>query len=239
MRPVLPVKISRHLRPACLAWTAWLAGAGFSTPAAEPPVSPPNNSIPGKIGHLLPRPDDESGFQPLFGASDSDGWAQCGPGFFTLTNGVATSHGGMGLWWHTNRTFTNFVIRGEWRMEKQESDSGVFIRFPNPGQDPWVAVNWGHEMEIGDDPEDKEPTWRTGALYPFQPPTHVPTRPIGEWNSYELIVVDQTYIVRINGETVTVWTDPKQRSTCGYIGLQNYADSKGSQHRRFRIKELP
>ena len=72
-------------------------------------------------------------FSPLFGASASDGWAQCGPGYFTLTNGVATSHGGMGLWWHTNRTFTNFVIRGEWRMEERESDSGVFIRFPHPG----------------------------------------------------------------------------------------------------------
>ena len=145
----------------------------------------------------------------------------------------------MGLWWYTNRTFTNFVLRGEWRMENRESDSGVFMRFPDPGQDPWVAVNRGHEMEIGDDPAGKELSWQTGALYPFQPPTHVPTRPIGEWNAYELIAVGQTYIVRINDETVTVWTDPKQRSASGSIGLQNYADGKGAQHRRVRIKELP
>jgi hypothetical protein len=187
----------------------------------------------------LPQAGDETGFRPLFGASASTGWAQCGPGHFTLTNGVATSHGGMGLWWHTNRMFTNFVVRGEWRMENRASDSGVFMRFPDPGQDPWVAVNRGHEMEIGDDPEGKEICWRTGALYPFQPPTHVPTRPIGEWNAYELIAIGQTYIVRINGETVTVWTDPKLRSASGYLGLQNYADGKSAQHRRLRIKELP
>jgi hypothetical protein len=209
------------------------------TLAADLPVSQPNDRIPESVSRLLPGPGDEVGFRPLFGRASSDGWAQCGPGFFTLTNGVATSHGGMGLWWHTNRMFTNFVIRGEWRMENRESDSGVFMRFPDPGQDPWVAVKHGHEMEIGDDPAGKEPSWQTGALYPFQPPTHVPTRAIGEWNRYEVIAVGQTYIVRVNDETVTVWSDPKQRSAFGYLGLQNYADGKGTQHRRLRIRELP
>ena len=65
------------------------------------------------------------------------------------------------------------------------------------------------------------------------------TQPIGEWNSYELAAIGQTYIVRINGETVTVWTDPQHRTAHGYVGLQNYHDGKGAQHRRVRIKELP
>ena len=219
--------------------TAWWLGLIASTTAADAPISAPNNRVPENISRLLPRLDDETGFRPLFGQSASDGWAQCGPGFFTLTNSVATSHGGMGLWWYTNRTFTNFVLRGEWQMEHRESDSGVFVRFPDPGQDPWVAVQRGLELEIGDDPAGKESTWQTGALYPFQPPSHVPTKPIGEWNAYEFIVIGQTYIVRINGETVTVWIDPKQRRTDGYLGLQNYHDGRGAQHRRFRIKELP
>jgi hypothetical protein len=206
--------------------------------AADEPLSPANNRIPDSINRLLPRSDDENGFRSLFRLNSTDGWTQCGPGSFTVTNGIATSHGGMGLWWYTNQVFTNFIIRGEWRMEDRESDSGVFVRFPNPGNDPWVAVKQGHEMEIGDDPAGKEPAWRTGALYPFQPPTHVPTKPIGEWNSYELIAIDQTYVVRINGETVTVWTDPNKRASAGYIGLQNYQDAKGTQHRRVRIKEL-
>ncbi len=187
---------------------------------------------------MIPAAIDDTGFHPLFGADATEGWAQCGPGSFTLTNGVATSHGGMGLWWHARRPFTNFILRGEWRFEQRESDSGVFVRFPNPGQDPWSATRLGHELELGDDPSGRQTTWRTGSLYPFQAPTHVPTRPIGEWNDYEFVVVDQTYIVRINGETVTVWTDSKGRSSAGYIGLQNYAEGKGTQHRRLRIKEL-
>jgi hypothetical protein len=223
-----------------LAWAlACLFTQAAVAVAADAPLSPPENHIPDRLQHLLPGPEDETGFRPLFGQNATDGWSQCGPGFFTLTNGIATSHGGMGLWWYTNRMFTNFVLRAEWRMESRESDSGVFVRFPDPGQDPWVAVKQGHEMEIGDDPTGKEPAWRTGALYPFQPPTHVPTKPIGQWNSYELIALGQTYIVRINGETVTVWTDPKQRREVGYIGLQNYQDGKGTQHRHLRVKELP
>jgi hypothetical protein len=218
---------------------AFVLGEATAAIAADAPVSPPNNRIPEKLMALLPQPEDESGFRPLFGRDASDGWVQCGPGSFTLTNGVATSHGGMGLWWHTNRTFTNFVVRGEWRFENRESDTGVFVRFADPGQDPWAAIKSGHELELGDDPESKDPTWKTGTLYPFQAPTHVPTKPVGEWNTYEFSAIGHTYIVRINGETVTVWTDPAQRSAAGYIGLQNYQPGKGAQHRRVRIKELP
>lgn len=194
--------------------------------------------IPEDLARLLPEPEDESGFRPLFGREPGAGWAQCGPGGFRLTNGVATSFGGMGLWWYTNRMFTNFVLRGEWRLETSDSDSGVFIRFPDPGNDPWNAVRQGHEMEIGDDPSGKEPAWRTGALYPFSPPARVPTRPLGDWNRYELIAVGQTYIVRINGETVNVWTDPQRRSAFGHLGLQNYPEGQAVQHRNLRLKEI-
>jgi hypothetical protein len=221
-----------------LAGVFGLAAARSGEPSVTA-TSATNAAIPGAILALLPRADDERGFQSLFGKDPRDGWAQCGPGHFTLTNGVARGHGGMGLWWHTNRRFTNFVLRGEWRIDSRDADSGVFVRFPDPGADPWNAVRQGHEMEIGDDPAGQDPAWRTGALYPFHPPTHVPTRPVGEWNAYELIAVGHTYIVRINGETVNVWTDPQGRSRFGYVGLQNYREGKNAQHRNFRLKDLP
>jgi len=239
MNHAIGSRIVGRLRLAWLIGMVGLLGQTEGTTASDAPLSPPSNLVPEKISQLVPRPDDETGFRPLFGLPSADGWTQCGPGGFVLTNGVATSQGGMGLWWYSNQVFTNFIIRGEWRFENRESDSGVFVRFPNPGQDPWNAVKQGHEMEMGDDPAGKEPAWRTGALYPFQPPTHVPTKPMGEWNAFEFIVIDQTYVVRINGETVTVWMDSQKRSAAGHIGLQNYQDGKGTQHRRLRIKELP
>jgi hypothetical protein len=190
-------------------------------------------------GHVPGGKDDEAGFQPLFGKTAGEGWKQCGPGHFTLANGVATGVGGMGLWWHTNRMFTNFVLRGEWVQEGDIADSGLFLRFPDPGNDPWVAVHKGHEMEIGD-PAPQDPTWRTGSIYPFAAAvTTACVKPYGEWNRYEIICDGHNYSVRINGQLVTMWTDPQQRSQAGYIGLQNYDDGKTVRHRNLRIRELP
>jgi len=195
--------------------------------------------IPAEFLELIPNAQDgEGGCQPLLGRNATDGWAQCGPGHFTVQNGVATGHGGMGLWWHTNQTYTNFVLRGEFLQEQPSADSGVYVRFPNPGPDPWIAVRQGHEMEIGD-PNPEKPTWRTGSIYPFKASATANAKPIGQWNEYEIVCIGHDYSVRMNGRLVTTWSDPAQRSRAGYIGLQNYDDGKIVRHRNLRIKELP
>jgi hypothetical protein len=180
----------------------------------------------------------EEEFVSLFSDGALKSWRQCGSGHFDVTNGVATGVGGMGLWWYTGRQYTNFVLRGEFVQEQPIADSGVFLRFPDPGNDPWNAVHQGHEMEIGD-PEPKDPTWRTGSIYPFQASTRAHTKPLGQWNEYEIICQAQTYTARMNGEQIMTWTDPKQRTRSGYIGLQNYNDGKTVRHRNLRIKDLP
>ena len=181
---------------------------------------------------------EEVGFVPLFAEEASRQWRQCGPGRFALTNEVATGVGGMGLWWYAGAQFTNFVLRGEFMQEQAIADSGVFLRFPDPGNDPWNAVHQGHEMEIGD-PNPKDPTWRTGSIYPFQASTNANTKPVGQWNQYEITCIGQNYSVRMNGKLIMTWTDPKASTSVGYIGLQNYDDGKTVRHRNVRIKRLP
>ncbi|MHC1764120.1 MAG: DUF1080 domain-containing protein [Verrucomicrobiia bacterium] len=200
------------------AWVGWIPGL---THAAEvQPVS------------------DEHEFVPLLSAPALAHWRQCGPGGFAVTNGIATGKGGMGLWWFAGRRFTNFVLRGEFLQEQEIADSGVFLRFQDPGSDPWLAVHQGHEMEIGD-PNPQDPTWRTGSVYPFAASSGANTKRVGEWNCYEIRCLGQVYTVCINGEVVTRWTDPKARTSHGYIGLQNYDDGKTVRHRNLRIKDLP
>jgi len=199
----------------------------------------PIEEIPKQyLSHVPASSPDEKGFVPLLGKDANDGWAQCGPGRFTVDHGVATGHGGMGLWWHTNRPFTNFVLRGEFNQEQEIADSGVFVRFPPPGNDPWMAVRQGHEFEIGD-PKPKQPKDGTGAIYPFKGPVEVPVRNYGEWNNYEITCIGDNYSFRLNGKLITTWTDPKRRSRAGFIGLQNYNDGKAVRHRNLRIKDLP
>lgn len=199
----------------------------------------PIDAIPeALLAHVPAEPPSEEGFLPLLTGEASRQWAQCGPGHFTLAKGIATGRGGMGLWWYQGRTFTNFVLRGEWLQDGPRSDSGVFFRFPDPGNDPWVAVRRGHEFEIGD-PRPAQPAEGTGAFYPFQgPATLAGLRPAGQWNAYELTCIGPNYALRINGRLVNTWTDPGDRPLSGYIGLQNYDLPDAVQHRRLRIKPL-
>jgi hypothetical protein len=193
------------------------------------------SEIPPEHLGLIPKTaHDDAGFVDLL----KGGWKQAGKGSFSLADGIASAKGGMGLWWHTNQVFTNFVLRCEFLQDQDLADSGIFVRFPDPGNDPWVAVKRGHEIEIGD-PNDKKPTWRTGAIYPFHAPTKANTKPAGQWNDCEIVCVDHSYSVRINGELINTWTDEKQRSAFGYIGLQNYDDGKTVRFRNLRVKALP
>jgi hypothetical protein len=200
--------------------------------------NPTGTSAPMGQTAKLSNADHSQGVIALLADEALQQWRQCGPGRFVVTNGVATGEGGMGLWWYAERQFTNFVLRGEFLQEQDIADSGVFLRFPDPGQDPWVAVNKGHEMEIGD-PAPKDPTWRTGSIYPFAASDKANTKPVGQWNTFEITCDGQDYTVRINDEVVTRWTDPKARTSHGFIGLQNYNDKKTVRHRNLRIQELP
>jgi len=192
----------------------------------------------GLLKLVPPSAPDERGFAPLMAGDSLTGWKQCGPGHFSIQGGVATGHDGMGLHWHTNRAFTNFVLRGEFKQEQPSADSGLFFRFPDPGNDPWIAVHHGHEVEMGD-PAPEKKTDATGSFYPFHAPASVPVKPVGEWNAYELTCVGPNFSFRLNGKLVNTWTDSTQRPLAGHIGLQNYNDGKTVRHRSLRIKDLP
>jgi hypothetical protein len=180
---------------------------------------------------------DEAGFVPLFSPSALPDWKQTGEGRFAVSEGVATGEGGMGLWWYSGRQFTNFVLRGEFLQEQELADSGVFLRFPDPGNDVWSAVKNGHEMEMGD-PNPGNQYAPTGSIYPFAPAAANASRPVGQWNQYEIVASGHNYSVRLNGRLVTTWTDTTERTLRGFIGLQNYKDGKTVRHRNLRVKEL-
>ena len=85
----------------------------------------------------------------------------------TPTSACSNSWGGMGLLWYGKQQLQSpYTIRAEWRMYADDDNSGVFIGFPDPGDDPWKPVAEGYEIQI--DPTDSDPTRRTGSVYSFQ-----------------------------------------------------------------------
>jgi len=52
------------------------------------------------------------------------------------------------------RKIAHATIRVVFQLTAKESDSGVFIRIPEPPIEPWMPINRGYEVEIGDWPDD-------------------------------------------------------------------------------------
>ena len=178
-------------------------------------------------------PDEAARYHVLFDASGSrEGWKMCGPGAFLQKDGVLTATGGMGMLWH-ERPFQNFILMLDWKVQRKNDNAGVFVRFPDPGNDPWVAVNKGYEIQIGDTAQAKH---RTGSIYSFKDSTEVPTFEVGKWNHYEISVVGQRYTILINGKLVNEYVG--SRSAVGHIGLQNHDDKSRVGFRNIRVVEL-
>ncbi len=177
----------------------------------------------------------EVGFASLFDGATLDGWRQAGPSGFSVVDGMLQSSGGMGLLWYTKKQFGDFILKMDWKVLHIDDNSGVFLRFPDPRNDPYVAVNNGYEVQIDDvGAPDGGMIHKTGGIYNFAAPTKVATNPVGEWNFYEIHAVGQSYKVILNGSEVTDFTG--DRSTKGYVGLQNHNGTVTFQN--VRIMEL-
>ena len=145
------------------------------------------------------------------------------------------SQGGMGLFWYTPRMFRDFVLRLQWQESRRQDNSGVFIRFPDPGDDPWVAVREGYEIQIYDDWND--PLYVTGAVYELAPARRVASLPPGEWNQFEITAIGPNISVSLNGDLI-VDNYRGDRRLEGFVGVQNHDDDSRIAFRTIGIKEL-
>ena len=188
--------------------------------------------------------------KPLFNGKDLDGWEHVGPGTFVIENGMLKTKGGMGLLWYSREKIGHAKIRAVFKLMGKESDSGIFIRVPERPTEPWMPVNRGYEVEIGDWPDDYS---CTGVLYTFTKALARPIRPIGEWNTMEITIDGPRTIVYLNETKVTDFTEgqpvpPKtdgsedpdrgHRPESGYIGLQNHPGAE-VVYKEVSLERLP
>ena len=174
----------------------------------------------------------------LFNGKDIDGWQQVGPGSFAVKDGMMKTEGGMGMLWYAREKIAHATIRVVFKLMAKESDSGVFIRIPEKPTEPWMPINRGYEVEIGDWPDDYS---CTGVLYTFTKALARPIKSIGEWNTMDIMIDGPHTVVYLNDVKVTDFTEgqpvpPKHpdsidpdrgpRPDSGFIGLQNHPGSE-------------
>jgi Domain of Unknown Function (DUF1080) len=163
-----------------------------------------------------------------------------GKGSFAIlqNENVLQTQGGMGLLWYYKRKFKDFILGLEWKASSKGDNSGAFVRFPNPENDPYVAVSYGYEIQIGDLAQpDGKPIHGTGTIYDFAAPSIKESKPTGEWDSLQIIAEKQKYTVMTNGITV-ISNFTGNRSLEGYIGLQNHDDRSKVFFRNIKVREI-
>ncbi|MFI6079880.1 OmpL47-type beta-barrel domain-containing protein [Streptomyces sp. NPDC051217] len=218
-----------------------------------------------KIG----KPGQTTGYRTIFdGTADTfSNWAQVGGGKFALSaDGAMTSSTtveGMGMLWFPERKYDDFSLKLQFRDDAPgtgNANGGVFVRFPDVNGHPlesrpeWVAINYGHEVQILDRPDGD--MYKTGSLYGFDRVglAGAGVTPKGSWNDYEIKVVDQHYTILRNGVVINEFdniggqefTPPRagdpgtdgRRYASGYVGLQVHGTTDVISYRDIRIKEL-
>jgi hypothetical protein len=190
----------------------------------------------------------------LFNGKDLTGWQHVGPGYMTVENGIIQTHGGMGLLYWKAQKFGNCIFHVEWRMQKENSNSGVFIRIPIEPKEEWMPVYYGYEIQIDNHPElsDEDEYHSTGMIYALTKPLAIAWKPGPEWNTFDITLDGPKTIVYLNGVKVTDYTEgdsiparkfdyepyPGPRPDSGYFGLQNHSDNDIVFYRKVAVRSM-
>jgi len=153
-----------------------------------------------------------------------------------------------GGWLTTENEYENFILKLEWKIPKG-GNSGVGLRYPLEGDPAHV----GMEIQVLDDDaeeyKDLVPAQYTGGIYYQVAAKRGFTKPVGEWNSYEITCNGPMVNVVLNGETVVEANMDEQtvgygdhmplseRPRKGHIGVQSH-DTR-VDYRNIGITELP
>jgi len=218
------------------------AAAGILMPSAQPSI---------------PDPGFDSLFEGT--ARSFDQWQVAGQGKFSLVSGelVAEPGGDLGLFYLPTRIFGDFTLKLEFRLGRIDDNSGVFVRFRNPrlpvpdrnlpgvfypyNNQAYVAVDTGFEIQIDElarGTPDGLDEHRTGAIYGIpigrndgqQDYRRGPALRPGEWNRLQIEVAGDTYVVQLNGQQTSRFTNvdlfrgkaPVADPDSGYIGVQSH-----------------
>jgi hypothetical protein len=197
---------------------------------------------------------DTAQWRQLFNGKDLEGWKHVGPGYMTVEDGMIRGHGGMGLLYWTGAKFGNCTIRVVFRMEKTNSNSGVFVRIPIVPYEAWMPVFYAHEIQIDNMPElsGEDEYHYTGMIYSLTKPLAKTGKPGPEWNTMDITLDGPRTIVYLNGVKVTDYTDgdpvpPRKfdfepyrgpRPDYGFMGIQNHGEDDVVFFREIAVKPL-
>ncbi len=166
------------------------------------------------------------GWQLMFDGTSSDGWRgynkKTFPAAWIIENGTIRCKGDDsrgeagkadgGDIVYSKQLFSDFDLRLEWKIS-EAGNSGVFYLGREVAG--WPIYKSALEMQILDNDKHpdsfrgKEGNRKTGSLYDLIPAIPQNTKPVGEWNSIEIVCYQGKVVHRQNGAVILqyeLWT---------------------------------
>ena len=205
---------------------------------------PPDAATPG-----LTDAEKDEGFVSLFNGRDLGGWTGDTKGYIAENGRIVIhpeqSSGNL----YTEREYSDFVFRFEFKLTPA-ANNGIGVRAPLEGD----AAYTGMEIQILEDGSpvyhDLQPYQFHGSVYGVVPARRGILRPVGEWNTEEIVARGRQVTVTVNGTRI-VDADIDQASAGGTIDHRDHPGLKrerghlgflghGSivEFRNIRVKEM-
>ena len=167
------------------------------------PVGQPFVHLGKRLPPLPPRPDlSKVKFgEPiqLFNGVDLTGWKLINP---RKINGWKVKNGEL-VNETPKKTFDAFAPYGNLRTERTFGDSKLTIEFNvPPGGNSGIYVRGAYEAQVVDRESRMQGLQGVGAIFSRVKPSRNAGKPGGQWQSYEITIVDRHATVVLNGETV-------------------------------------
>jgi hypothetical protein len=159
---------------------------------------------------------------------------------WTVKDG-ALEYDGKGQSLQTAKDYGNFELYVDWKIPPK-GDSGIYLR-GNPQVQIWDSDHLGAGLEA-DKGKGSGGLWNNPPGSPGKQPLKNADKPIGEWNTFHIIMKGDKVTVFLNGEKVVddaplanYWAKGKPLPATGPIELQHHGDKLWFKN--IYIKELP
>jgi hypothetical protein len=170
----------------------------------------------GAAAQTVSKAERDEGFVALFDGKSFAGWQVTAstPKSWKVDNGLLVLTGGSSNL-YTQKEYTDFVVRLQWRPAKKGYNSGLFIR-------------GNHQINLAQSD--------CGRLFGSKGTRPVPElhKPPGEWNEWEVSCVGPKVTLKVNGKLAWSIDDFKPRR--GPLGLQ--AEGQHIDFRNLRVREV-
>lgn len=191
--------------------------------------------------------DSKDEFVSLFNGKDLSGWKTTdeNPDSFKVEEGNLVVDGPRAHLFYVGddgaASFKNFEFKAE-VMTFEKANSGIYFHTQ------WQKNGWpskGYECQVNNTHGDPK---KTAGLYSVQDNFKAPVAD-GEWFEYHIIVNGKNITIKINGQTITEYTEPEnvQRDASikdrvlgeGTFAIQAHDPKSRILYRNIRVKRLP